>query len=233
MNDEEAGRMLERLADRVPVGPAPVDSLVHAGKSAQRRQRHLRVFGIAAAMTLVLGGGVAVQSFIGGGAAVNASSPAPATETPAPATDNPTGVPSGPLPEDGLKSCVEAYQPATVAHRAFAFDGVVVDIGPAHSNRSGLGYLDLAGVTFAVGEWFFGGTGPTVTIDMDPPLAGAQYGPAEFFHSYGIGSRLLVSGEPRWGGSPLNAPIAWSCGFTRYYDQQTAQSWRQAAPTGS
>ena len=43
---------------------------------------------------------------------------------------------------------------------------------------------------------------------------------------YDIGSRLLVSGEPRWEGSPLDAPIAWGCGFARYYDPQTAAVWR-------
>jgi hypothetical protein len=43
-----------------------------------------------------------------------------------------------------------------------------------------------------------------------------------------MGSRLLVSGEPRWGGTPLEDPIAWGCGFTRYYDSGTAKSWKQA-----
>jgi hypothetical protein len=238
MNDEETGRMLERLAGRVPVGPAPVDDLVRAGKSAQRRKRHVRVFGAAAAITLVISGGVVAQAFIGEGApSVNDSakgsfvpppSPAPATDL-----DNPTSELSGPLPDGGSASCVAGYTPEAIANRAFAFDGVVVGIGPAHSNRSGEGYVQLAlvGVTFAVREWFSGGTGPNVTVDMNTPVAGAQYGLEESFHSYGVGSRLLVTGEPRWGGSPLDAPVAWSCGFTRYYDQQTAESWRQAATT--
>jgi len=33
--------------------------------------------------------------------------------------------------------------------------------------------------------------------------------------SYGVGSRLLVSGEPRWGGGALTNAIAWGCGFTQ------------------
>ncbi|GAA3339125.1 hypothetical protein GCM10020358_21730 [Amorphoplanes nipponensis] len=236
MNDEETGRMLERLADRVPVGPAPVDDLVRAGKSAQRRKRHMRVFGAAAAMTLVLSGSVVAQAFIGEGTpSVNDSAKGPfvTPSSPAPETDldNPTSELSGPLPDGGRASCVEGYTPEAIANRAFAFDGVVVDIGPAHSNRSGKGYLDLVGVTFAVREWFSGGTGPNITVDMGSPTAGTQDVTAEVFHSYAIGSRLLVSGEPRWGGSPLDAPIAWGCGFTRYYDQQTAGSWRRAATT--
>lgn len=229
MNDEEAGRMLELLADGVRVGPAPVDDLIRAGRSAQRRRRHLRGLGAAAATILVLGGGVGAHELTTDGApAVNVVAAGP---SPTPATDlkNPTSELSGPLPDGGAASCVEEYTPTAVAHRAFAFDGVVVGIGPAHSNRSGTGYLDLVGVTFAVRAWFSGGTGPNVTVDMDPPVAGAQYGLAESFHSYGVGSRLLVAGEPRWGGAPLTAPIAWSCGFTRYYDPQTAESWRQAA----
>jgi hypothetical protein len=70
--------------------------------------------------------------------------------------DNPTSERSGPLPDGGVASCVEGYTPEAIAHRAFAFDGVVVDIGPAHSNRSGEGYVQVAlvGVTFAVREWF-------------------------------------------------------------------------------
>ncbi|WP_327278479.1 hypothetical protein OG609_44830 (plasmid) [Streptomyces sp. NBC_01224] len=235
MNDEEAGQVLERLADRVPVGPAPLDDLVRAGKSAQRRKRHVSVLSAAAAMTLVLGGGIVAQAFIGGGApSVNDSaqgasmtppSPAPATDL-----DNPTSELSGPLPDADAASCANAYTAEAIANRAFAFDGVVVDIGPARSSRSGEG-LGGVGVTFAVREWFSDGTGPNITVDMGSPTAGTQDVTADFFHSYAIGSRLLVSGEPRWGGSPLDAPIAWGCGFTRYYDQQTAESWRQAATT--
>jgi hypothetical protein len=55
--------------------------------------------------------------------------------------DNPTSERSGPLPDGDVASCVEGYTPEAIAHRAFAFDGVVVDIGPAHSNRSGEGYF--------------------------------------------------------------------------------------------
>jgi hypothetical protein len=43
-----------------------------------------------------------------------------------------------------------------------------------------------------------------------------------------VGDRLLVSGEPRWGGAPTDAPIAWFCGFTRYYGDQLDRAWTAA-----
>lgn len=138
---------------------------------------------------------------------------------------NPTAGRTGPLRDGGAASCVEEYRPSAVANRAFAFDGVVVDIGPATSDRGDASNLDLAGTTFTVRAWFRGGGRTAVTVDMPPPTEGALSdggGP-----SYGIGSRLLVSGEPRWGGAPLADAIAWGCGFTRYYDAETATSWNQ------
>lgn len=100
---------------------------------------------------------------------------------------NPTAERSGPLSDGALVDCVEQYSPAAVSRRAFAFDGVVVDIGS------------------------------TVVVDLQAPA-----------RSYGLGSRLLVSGEPRWGGTALEDAIAWGCAFTRYYDPATANSWRRA-----
>ena len=50
----------------------------------------------------------------------------------------------------------------------------------------------------------------------------------EFVPAYQIGTRLLVSGTPRWGGAPLADPIAWGCGFTRYYSRATAAEWSTA-----
>lgn len=83
--------------------------------------------------------------------------------------------------------------------------------------------LGLLGVTFEVREWFAGGRGERVTVDLQPVGGLEDPGPA-----YGVGSRLLVSGEARWGGAPMKAPIAWGCGFTRYHDAATATAWREA-----
>lgn len=136
---------------------------------------------------------------------------------------NPTAGRAGGLP-DGVASCVETYSPEAVTGRAFAFDGVVVDIGDSVSDRGDGADLGSPGVTFEVGEWFSGGSADTVTVDVQVPNAES----ADAGYSYGIGSRLLVSGEARWGGAPLDAPIAWGCGFTRYYDGDAAEAWQDA-----
>lgn len=142
-------------------------------------------------------------------------------------SDNPTSGRHGPLRSGSpAASCVEQYAPDAIADRSFAFDGTVLSIGPSASDRGDAADLDTSGVTFEVNEWFAGGDSDTVVVDMQSPtgLSSASEG-----YSYGVGSRLLVSGEPRWGGAPLDAPIAWSCGFSRYYDAATAGAWREAA----
>lgn len=141
--------------------------------------------------------------------------------------DNPTAHLTGPLASAAAVRCVERYSPTTVVDRAFAFDGVVTDIGSAESNRPDRGPLDLVGVTFEVIEWFSVGSASTVTIDMESPDRRAPR-LSESVPSYALGSRLLVSGEPRWGGPPLEDAIAWGCDFTRYHDPGTAESWRMA-----
>lgn len=128
---------------------------------------------------------------------------------------------SGPLFEDGpAVSCVETYSPQTLTNRSLAFDGTVAAVGASISNRPDKGQLELTGVTFTVNTWYRGGTTGEVTVDLPPPAS----------RSYSVGSRLLVSGEPRWAGEPLDRPIAWTAcgGFTRYYDPETAQVWQDA-----
>ncbi|MGZ4625725.1 MAG: hypothetical protein ACXV3S_05460 [Kineosporiaceae bacterium] len=139
----------------------------------------------------------------------------------------PDSQPTGALWGTGATSCVQGYSPAAVAGRSFAFDGTVTSIGPGRTDRPGKGRLNSVSATFSVSEWFAGGSGATVTIDMPPPGGGhviLEEGPPP----YQVGSRLLVSGEPRWGGAPLSDPIAWGCGFSRYFDKATADSWRAA-----
>lgn len=129
------------------------------------------------------------------------------TRTPAPSATGAFG------DEEATASCVESYSPGAVAGRAFAFDGTVLSVGPSVSDRGDDADLDLPGVTFDVHEWFVGEGPDRFTVD----LAGAE-----------PGTRLLVSGEERWGGGALAQPIAWGCGFTRYHDEQTADAWRAA-----
>lgn len=142
-------------------------------------------------------------------------------------SQNPTADRRGPLPDGGAASCVESYDPKAVMGRAFAFDGVVVAVGDSVSDRGDEADLGLPGVTFEVREWFSGGRGHTVTVDVQPPTTGSTDS-SDPGYAYGVGSRLLVSGEARWGGSPLESPIAWGCGFSRYYDPETATAWRDA-----
>lgn len=169
------------------------------------------------AVVVVVAGGVTLLKTL------NAPEPAGAAKS-----DQGSQGSEGPLSAAGAASCTESYSPDAVAARGFAFDGTVTHIGPARSNQAGSEHLDLAGVTFAVNEWFHGGSGSVVTIDMPRTSRSISESISQPPPSYGVGTRLLVSGEPRWGGVPLADAIAWGCGFTRYYDAQSASEWRTA-----
>lgn len=132
---------------------------------------------------------------------------------------------TGPVGDDGAAaSCVEAYNVTTIGNRSFAFDGTITAIGPGRTDRADMGQLDTAGVTFRVNEWFTGGTGETVTVDLMSPSSSIS---GDDTPAYEEGTRLLVSGEPRWGGDALDDAVAWSCGgFTRYYEPAVADEWR-------
>ncbi|MBB5789247.1 hypothetical protein [Jiangella mangrovi] len=170
-----------------------------AGRRSSRRRRRAAYGALAAAVAA----GVTVAVVLTGG---DPEPPAQARPEPSPVTR------TGPLPDGGAASCAFAYSRETLAERAFAFDGTVTDIG-------------AGSVTFDVHEWFRGGEEPAVTVAMADGAALAdetsEWGPV-----YEVGTRLLVSGEPRWGGGPLDDPIVWTCGFTRYYDGTTAAFWR-------
>ncbi|WP_161965218.1 hypothetical protein [Ornithinimicrobium cerasi] len=131
----------------------------------------------------------------------------------------------GPLPDGGAAACVESYSLDTLQNRGFAFDGIVVRLGPSVTDRGDDGDLNLVGVTFQVREWFDGGDADEVTVDLQ--VVGE--GTAEEDLPFRVGTRLLVSGEARWGGEPMDSPIAWGCGFTRYYDEETAKAWHESA----
>lgn len=128
---------------------------------------------------------------------------------------------SGEVLADAATSCVEAYNLQNLANRDFAFDGTVTKIGDAGSEADDLGYV---AVTFEVHEWFRGGVEKRVNVALPAPGQVSSHNDV----SYGVRTRLLVSGEPRWGGEPLEHPIGWMCGFTRYHDEGTASQWRTA-----
>jgi hypothetical protein len=124
--------------------------------------------------------------------------------------------------------CVAGYSPTTaVNQRAFSFDGTVTTIGEPYDDTDQARSGNTA-VTFAVNEWFRGGSGPTVTVDMDTPHS-SGWGPADGrTPTYAVGRRLLVSGDPRRGGLALSGLVAWGCGFTRPYTADAADLWRGA-----
>jgi hypothetical protein len=114
-------------------------------------------------------------------------------------------------------SCVETYDRETLSNRAFAFDGTVTDIGDHVAQ--GDPYVE---VTFEVHEWFRGDGPAEVGVQMWPPHETTSVETT----TYERGARLLVAGEPRWDGEPLDTPIAWSCGFTRTHTDEVADTWR-------
>lgn len=140
-----------------------------------------------------------------------------------PAADGAQATRHGPVLFEAAASCVEDYSVAAVADLAFAFDGTVVDIGESVTDRGDAGDLDYAGVTFEVHEWYVGDGPDTFTVDLAPPTEPRV---TDVPPSYGIGSRLLVSGQDRWDEGGFSDPIAWGCGFTRYHDEETAAEWR-------
>lgn len=146
-------------------------------------------------------------------------------ESPAPEPSPGAVEPEGPaVSMGGAASCVEEYSTEALAGRDFAFAGQVAAIAGTEADPAAEGDHDgSVRVTFAVTEWFAGDGPERVTVDM--PAAGTDSVEAP---AYEVGTRLLVSGEPRFGGEPLDAPVAWGCGFTRPWDEATAAEWRAA-----
>jgi hypothetical protein len=139
----------------------------------------------------------------------------------------PSTTPASPAnkPSRGIAaSCVSIYTPAELTKRAFAFDGTVLKVvrdpaGPVPS------YL----VTLQVNEWFKPTAGALrMTVRTYNPPEGSGEQVSTDFPDYTAGSRLLITGEPQWGGTnPLKNPIAWGCGFSRPYDTADAATWRK------
>lgn len=228
MNTPTEQQLREVFAADSAAAPQGVDLMPGALQKVRQRRR-VRMAGAAGLIGAVVVVGATVAS--GGGQAhqptrpPGAASSHPAGRAVLPGAGSvsaPTGV--GAIRSDTVADCVQAYSPVAIAGRSFAFDGTVTAIGPARSNGSGAP-LPVAGVTFWVHTWFRGGSGETVTVDLEQPRAGNADSAVD---AYGVGTRLLVSGEPRWGGTPLQGAIAWGCGFTRYYDPQTAAEWAAA-----
>ena len=132
---------------------------------------------------------------------------------------------SGPSSADTSTSalCVETYSPETLANRSFAFDGTVTSIEERVDPKLE-GENESSWVTFDVHEWYLGGSEPTVSIWIDGLNLETSVGTI----TADVGTRLLVSGEPRWGGEPLEDPLAWTCGFTQPWSESAAEEWKAA-----
>ena len=141
----------------------------------------------------------------------SADSGSPTPVVPKPGGDTPEGQPpvDGPLPDTrtgavpvrGIVACSETYSVESARSADFAFDGTVTAIGEGN-------------VTFEVHEWFVGDGPQSFTVSMWAPTRTTM---SESSPSYFVGTRLLVSGDDG---------MATPCGFTRYYDQETAAAWR-------
>lgn len=196
-----------RRADPLAGSPAPsadspearalfeeITMVQPSGVEAQAREERRRMGLVAAAAALVVlvaGVGFALARGDGGedseGAAGTATTQVPVS---------PGGVSSA--------SCVEVYDPSTLARRQVAFDGTVAQVAGDT-------------VTFTVTRWYRGGSGPSATLQGSAGLSGlTSAGP-----STGLtpGTRLLVAGD---GG------FAWACGFTQPYEPAVAAEWARA-----
>lgn len=216
MTDQLEQQLRQHFAEEAQAAPTAVGLAEHARRQARHSRR----------THLTWGAGLLVAASVVGGAALSASDPQP--PTPYSQTPSAAPAPTGPLGEvegASLASCAFEYTPATLAERAFAFDGTVTAVTePGTGTGTGTGE-DRAGTTFTVNEWFSGGASATVTIDMPPPST--QNGLSEVPPTYEIGSRLLISGEHLRGGATMADAVAWGCGFSRYYDAETAGRWRE------
>jgi len=215
------------VQEQTPNMPPSFDGVdVRARHRAHRRMRTI------AAVPVVLAAAFVAPHLASGPHPVG-SGPAPGLSVQTPslnATPKQPLAPSagqGPISPNSFAKCAEVYDLTTLKRRAFAFDGTVTHIAamlpPADGSGALAGYVT---VTLTVHEWFRGDDQATVAVGMLSVPAPGRMGSPEGT-SFDVGTRLLVSGEPRIGGRPLQDPIAWGCGFTRISDQATAAAWRQ------
>lgn len=135
--------------------------------------------------------------------------------------DNETPSTSADVRVETAASCAFEYDPSALADRSWAFDGTLISLGTLVDSHLGT----VPAATFAVNHWYRGGTGTEATVQF-------EMGPiSEYVPDTEIGARLLVTGEPRWGGRPLEDPVAWGCGFTQPWTSAAADSWANALGT--
>lgn len=206
LDEATARRLVVGTSDFGPIPPGDVESAVQRGRRRWLMRRTVQALGAVALVTVIAGGALKVIADNGDQAPI--------------ALGGEQGDVQGPDLVDRLDSddtsmsCVSEFSAETLQERTFAFDGTVVAARPQRDPRAP--ERNMNRVQFKVHEWFTGGVDPTATIWVPANLL--------------PGDRLLVSGEPRWGGAPLDDAIAWlGCGgFTTPYSEETAQFWRDA-----
>lgn len=215
-----------KAAGQVP--PPSEEVLAHArhqlDQAARRRSvRRVVVPTVAAVATAAaVVGAVAVYRTVADPNPIAVSPSQPGHTVPTGTSRPKTGIPSRPV----AASCVAMYSPAELRKRTFAFDGTVVKI-VEQPDRPGPGSVYL--LTLQVHEWFkpAEGAGTVTALTFNPP-EGSGHQVSVDFPDYAVGSRLLITGEPRWGGpNPLQDAVAWGCGFSRAYSAADAGAWRK------
>lgn len=220
---ELANTLIRYVQEATPATVPPFETV----QARARRHLHRHMVVLSALVVLVAGGAFTGLRL--------SDRPLPGRTAPGPGprdsgTQGPGPSRSGALPAGNVATdCVSTYSLRRLQNRIFAFDGTVVRIAAVSSGAgtAGLGNLGYVSVTFKVNRWFRGGSQAKVVVAMFGPAPTEGPNIEDWSTTYGVGTRLLVSGGPRWGGRPLQDPIAFPCGFTRYYDQETARSWRQ------
>ncbi|SDE97633.1 hypothetical protein SAMN05660662_0490 [Blastococcus aurantiacus] len=227
-------RQLRELFAADAAGAPDASGLTALALHTARRRRRARAAAAAGliAAVVVVGGGT-VAAWDPGGAAGSADSDAAA----------PTGV--GALAGDAAADCAGGYSTVGLSadltrEGAFALDGTVAEIEPGPDLGPEMP-RQYATVRFRVHTWYHGGSGGTVDVLLDPPDIGSQTSDVK---SYGVGTRLLVSGlltstERASGAMTVDGDEAYfgfSCGATRYHDEATAAEWAAVVagelPTG-
>lgn len=128
--------------------------------------------------------------------------------------------PRGSVDDSSNSYCAISYMPDRLKRMDFALAGVVSDIEPPRRDQS------LYIVTFNVADWYSGGNGEErVQVAMPNPQPESES--EELPDPFERGTVLLVSGQEAGG-----VKEAWGCGFTRYFDSETADVWRQQLGQG-
>src|SRR5664279_30549 len=104
-------------------------------------------------------------------------------------SNQPSSQPTGALPGGTSAASCKIYSPAAVASMPLAFDGTVTAIGESRIDPQ-YSWIRLVTTSFTVHQWYRGGAGDTVTVEI-PVGDSIDPGPPPF----DIGTRLLVSGR--------------------------------------